>query len=124
MNGNSILLDTNIVLYLLSGDEVLANLLFNKKIYISFITQLELLGYQDITEDEREEVKSFIDECIVIDINSEIKEEVINIKQGRKTKLPDSIILATSKYLNIPVMSSDVGFSKADNVQVIYYQKE
>ena len=28
MNGNSVLLDTNIVLYLLSGDEVLSNLLY------------------------------------------------------------------------------------------------
>lgn len=59
MNGTSVLLDTNIVLYLLSGDEVLADMLFNKKLNVSFITQLELLGYQSISKREKKEVMSF-----------------------------------------------------------------
>jgi hypothetical protein len=59
MNGSSILLNTNIVLYLLSGDEVLADLLHNKKLHVSFVTELELLGYQNITGQEQEEVKLF-----------------------------------------------------------------
>ncbi|MGD1957980.1 MAG: type II toxin-antitoxin system VapC family toxin [Fulvivirga sp.] len=124
MNGNSVLLDTNIVLYLLSGDEVLSNLLYNRKLYLSFVTQLELLGYQGITKQEEQEVKRFLEDCIIIDINNQIKEEVINIKQSRKIKLPDSIILATSKYLNIPVISADSDFGKAEEVNVIYYEKE
>lgn len=124
MNGNSILLDTNIVLYLLSGDEDLSILLYNKKLYVSFVTQLELLGYKDITEQEQGEVRSFLEDCIVIDINNQIKKEVIKIKQSRKIKLPDSIILATLKYLRIPVISSDSGFSRAKEVNVIYYDKE
>ncbi|MEQ8927116.1 MAG: type II toxin-antitoxin system VapC family toxin [Fulvivirga sp.] len=124
MNGNSVLLDTNIALYLLSGDKVLSNLLFNRKLYVSFITQLELLGYHEITDDERNEIKKFLDDCIIIDINSQIKEEVVRIKQLRKIKLPDSIILATSKYLNIPVISSDSDFGKVEEVNVIYYEKE
>ncbi|TRX50876.1 type II toxin-antitoxin system VapC family toxin [Fulvivirga sp. M361] len=124
MNGNSVLLDTNIVLYLLSGDEVLSDLLYNRKLYISFVTQLELLGYQGITKKEEQEVKHFLEDCIIIDINNQIKEEVIHLKQSRKIKLPDSIILATSKYLNIPVISSDSDFSKVEEVNVIYYEKE
>ena len=91
---------------------------------MSFVTQLELLGYQDITEQELREVRYFLEECIIIDINNQIKEEVVKIKQSRKIKLPDSIILATSKYLNIPVISSDSDFSKVEEVNVIYYQKE
>ena len=91
MNGNSVLIDTNIALYLLSGDEVLSDLLHNRKLYVSFVTQLELLGYQDITEQELREVRYFLEECIIIDINNQIKEEVVKIKQSRKIKLPDSI---------------------------------
>jgi len=44
MNGNNILLDTNIVLYLLNGEETLIPLLAEKNLFLSFITQLELLG--------------------------------------------------------------------------------
>ena len=124
MNGNSVLLDTNIVLYLLSGDEVLSNLLYNRKLYISFISQLELLGYKDITVQERNEIRTFLDDCIIIDINTQIKEEVIKISQSARIKLPDSIILATSQYLNVPVISSDSDFGRVEEANVIYYEKE
>lgn len=44
MSGINYIIDTNIVLYLLSGDERLADILNNHIINISFITELELLG--------------------------------------------------------------------------------
>jgi len=40
MSGNSYLADTNIVLYLLSGDERLADILNDYIVNISFITEL------------------------------------------------------------------------------------
>lgn len=52
MSGNSLFLDTNIILYLLNGDETLAELLDEKQLYISVITELELLAYKGITNEE------------------------------------------------------------------------
>ena len=46
MNGNSIFIDTNIILYLLNGDDTIAELLRSKDIYVSVISELELLSYQ------------------------------------------------------------------------------
>jgi len=45
----NILIDTNIALYLLGGDEQIANVLDGQVVHVSFITELELLGYPDIT---------------------------------------------------------------------------
>lgn len=73
MSGNSVVLDTNIVLYLLNGDKILSELLFQKKLYLSFITQLELLGFRGITNHQQKEISKFISDCIVIDINDDIK---------------------------------------------------
>ncbi len=123
MNGNSILLDTNIVLYLLAGDTTLSNSLFNKKLYVSFVTQLELLGYQGITIDEQDKLQAFLNDCIIIDINQQIKVEVIKLKRQFKLKLPDSIILATSSYLGVPVMSADHDFMKVTSADVVFYEK-
>ena len=123
MSGNSILLDTNIVLYLLSGDEVLSDSLFNRKLYVSFITQLELLGYKNISAKEQQNIHRFLDDCIIIDINQQIKETVIMLKQKHKLKLPDSIILATSIYLGLPMMSADSDFSGIEEAAVIYYER-
>lgn len=115
------MLDTNIVLYLLSGDKVLSELLFDKKLYISFINQLELLGFRGITKDQHSEISKFIKECIVIDINEEIKREVIELRRTSRLKLPDSIVLATAKFLSIPVITSDVDFKLAGSTEVIIY---
>jgi predicted nucleic acid-binding protein len=121
MSGNSVLLDTNIVLYLLGGDKVLADLLFEKKLYLSFINQLELLGFKGITKEQYTEISKFIKECVVIDINEEIKNNVIELRRISKLKLPDSIVLATAQYLSIPVITSDVDFKITSSRDVIIY---
>ncbi|MFK7833276.1 MAG: hypothetical protein AB8B52_08370 [Winogradskyella sp.] len=45
-------MDTNILLYLLNGAETLAELLNEKQLFISVITELELLGFQGITQNQ------------------------------------------------------------------------
>jgi predicted nucleic acid-binding protein len=121
MNGNSVLLDTNIVLYLLSGDKFLSELLYQKKLYLSFINQLELLGFKGITKEQHNEINKFIKECIVIDINEEIKNDVILLRKTSKLKLPDSIVLATAQFLSIPLITSNVDFNLVKSAEVIIY---
>ena len=124
MSGNSLLLDTNIVLYLLSGDKQLADLLFNRKLYISFITQLELLGFKEITSTQLAAIEEFLTQCVIIDINSSIKEKTILLKQTKKIKLPDAIIMATSQFLNIPLITSDKGMTNVDDLDIVLYSKD
>lgn len=123
MSGNKLFLDTNIVLYLLAGDETLATFLDKKQLYISVITELELLGYSGITNEEEQVIKNFVSDCKVITINSNIKEETIRVRKTYKTKLPDSIIIATSLYLDLPLITSDTDFKKVDELSLIHYEK-
>lgn len=53
MNGNKLLLDTNAVLYVLAGDETLATFLNGKDLYLSIISELELLSYKKLTQKEQ-----------------------------------------------------------------------
>ena len=118
MNGNSILLDTNIVLYLLSGDTTISNSLFNKKLYVSFITQLELLGYQEITLDEQDKLQTILNDCIIIDINQPIKVEVINLKRHYKIKLPDAIICATTILYAAILITNDIRLKNINELKL------
>ena len=79
MNGNSLLLDTNIVLYLLDGDQTLVSLLQEKQLYLSFISELELLSYKGISEQEAGTIKRFVKECIVVDMASDIKDICVKL---------------------------------------------
>jgi hypothetical protein len=123
MNGNKLLLDTNIILYLLDGDETLVEILDGKKPYISFITELELYSFKKLNTADKAKIDSVLSQCTIIDINAGIKLSTINIRKKHGVKLPDAIIAGTSLYLSIPLISSDNGFNKIENLNLVYYQK-
>ena len=122
MSGNKLFIDTNIVLYLLNGDQTLAELLHEKQLYISFITELELLAYQGITKGEQKIIEDFVNQCKVITFNNRIKKETIRVRKNYNTKLPDSIIIASALYLDLPLITSDDEFKKVDELTLIQYE--
>lgn len=123
MSGNRLFVDTNIVLYLLSGNQTLAELLHEKELYVSFVTQLELLGYRGISEKDQQVLEDFLSNCIVIDINNRIKAEIINLRKNYRIKLPDCIIIASSLYLNIPLITADSDFKQVKELNLVYFEK-
>ena len=122
MSGNSLLIDTNIALYLLNGDTTIAELLNGRDVHVSFITELELLGFQDIKEEDRSIIEELLNNCIIVDLNQAIKRITINLKQNYKLKLPDAIIAATSIYMNLPLISADKDFDRISDLQFIRYE--
>ena len=49
MNGTNIIADTNILIYLLKGDTRIAEQLEGRQLFISVITEMELLGMYGIS---------------------------------------------------------------------------
>ena len=123
MSGNSLLLDTNTVLYLLAGDETLANFLNGKFLFISVISELELLSFKKLTQKEATTIKTFLSELKIENISEEIKTHTIKIRKSTNLKLPDAIIAATSISLNIPLVTSDKQISSVEGLIVILYEK-
>ena len=123
MSGNKLFLDTNILLYLLQGDVTLTEALDGKQFYISFITELELLSYSGLTSTDLKAVHELIGECVVIDVNAEIKQLAIKFRKQYKVKLPDTIIAATSLYLNIPLITADSDFKKLKDLELVFYER-
>ena len=57
MSGNRLCVDTNILLYFLKGDQEVIEMISDKDIVISFITELELLSFPKISPDSEETIK-------------------------------------------------------------------
>lgn len=123
MSGNKFMLDTNIVLYILNGDKVLAELLNGQELYISIISEMELLSYKSISRMESEKIKAFLKEFTIVNILEQIKLTAIEIKMKSNLKLPDSIIAATSSFLKIPLITSDKQFRTLKDFNLLYYEK-
>ena len=123
MNGNRILLDTNIVLYLLAGDLTLADFLQDKQVYLSEITELELIGYPSISTSEMEQIHDFLNSCESIPLNNEIKIIYSRIRKSYKLKLGDAAIIATALFLDIPLITADKHFAQVEELQLTLYNK-
>ncbi len=124
MNGTSFLIDTNIALYLLGGNKTIAQIVDGSQLYVSFITELELLGYKNITSKEQYNVKLFLKDCTIIDLNDEIKKLTIDLRQKHQIKLPDSIIAASAIFADIPLLTADNGFKKISKLNLALYVAE
>ncbi len=117
----NILIDTNIVLYLFEGDSRIAELLDGQIIHISFVTELELLGYPGLNRKEKKLILDFLEDSVIIDINKRIKDYTIEFLKSYKLKIPDGIIAATSAYLGIPLMSADTDFVSVKDIDFLAY---
>jgi predicted nucleic acid-binding protein len=89
MNGNKVFLDTNIIIYILAGNEEYINKFLDKEIYVSIITELEVLSYKFKSKEDEKIAKSFFENVNIVDISYFVKDLVISIKQENKVKLPD-----------------------------------
>lgn len=108
MNGNKILLDTNIVVYILSWNPDYIAKISEKEIFVSFITELEVLSYNFETKQDEQTARSFFDEVYIAHMDNSIKNLVIALKRTYKIKLPDCIILATSLAYSIDLVTNDL----------------
>lgn len=122
MNGDKLFLDTNIIIYLLKGDQTLTTFLNGKQFFISFVSQLELLSFKEITDKEINLIKDFLNHCTVIDINNTIKDLTIDLRKNYNLKLPDSIVSATAIYLDIPLITADKQIRKIELIDTIIYE--
>jgi predicted nucleic acid-binding protein len=77
MSGIKYLLDTNIILYILSGNETLANHLHQKSLYASFISEIELFSFKGLTAKEEKSIRAFLSHFRIINIDETIKQEAI-----------------------------------------------
>ena len=123
MNGPDLFIDTNIVLYLLGGDHTLADLLDKKTWYLSFITELELLGFKSLNEAEEKSIRDLLDQCVIIDINPFIKKKAIQIRRSSGLKLPDCIIAASAVYLGMPLITADKDFANIPGIELVLYER-
>lgn len=118
MSGNSYLLDTNIVLYLLSSDNKAKSLL-DKVIFISFITELELFSYNLLKKEEKESIEFFLSKSFIIDIIPAIKSRTVFLRRKYHLKLPDAIICGTVWYLKCIFVTNDRKLSKIKEIETI-----
>lgn len=121
MSGKEILADTNIILYLLKGNDTLEDLLQGKDLHLSFITELERVGYRNIKAPEEKQIEALLAESLIIPLNKLIKSEYVRLRKKYPLKLADAVIAATAIVMDIPFITADKVFNSIDELNLIHY---
>jgi predicted nucleic acid-binding protein len=114
--------DTTILIDFLNGSRSARNELARfEEITISLITWMEvLIGARD-TEEESE-IRKFLNRFRVHPVDSGVAERAVDIRRGRRLRLPDAIIWATAQQLGLILITRNTkDFPKGDpGVRVPY----
>ena len=105
MNGDAVLFDSNVIIYLSKRELPLAFVEKFNDIRISIVTYMEILGFP--FKDSREEnlVKEIVELFETVFINQSIAEKVIEIRRNHTIKLPDAIIADTADCENLTLVT-------------------
>ena len=110
MSGSKVLLDTNIIIFA-SKQMIDVEKFVNSydEFYVSIITYLKVYWYNFYSENERKLIDELFKNIEIFDLDREISEIVIQLRKNKlkKIKIPDTIILATAKFLKIPLLTDD-----------------
>ncbi len=118
MTGFDFVADTNFLIDVHEGKEKVIPFL-DGTVIISVISEIELLGWYKLNKEEKQRLRSLLDDCIIFELTAEIRKLAIEIRQQKKIKTPDAIIAATAMYLQIPIVSSDKGFKNISGIELI-----
>jgi len=99
MNGNSLVLDTSVVIDILGGDARAAALVQGAIVYVSVITRVELLSVARPRTHSPEAAKAFLADCKLVQFSDEIQDITIRLRKTNKLKLPDAASLPLRRGL-------------------------
>ncbi|PJJ79752.1 type II toxin-antitoxin system VapC family toxin [Mucilaginibacter auburnensis] len=119
MSGDNIVIDTSLIINLFNGSDEVVELIKGRTLFVSVISEIEVLSFPQLSDDDKKLIKDFLSHCYIIDIEPAIKDITINLRAQRKIKLPDSVIAATAIYFDIPLFTMDKGFEKIEDLQSV-----
>ena len=89
--------------------------------HLSFITELELIGYRNIKAPEEQQIETLLSESLIIPLNVLIKSEYVRLRKKYPLKLADAVIAATAIVMDLPFITADKAFSSIDELSLIHY---
>jgi tRNA(fMet)-specific endonuclease VapC len=122
--GRRYLLDTNALVALLQGHEGLLSLAEQAQwLGVSVINVLEFLGFDGLTDADRDLFAVFLSRVAVVDLayeNSALMALIADIRKRKAVKLPDAIVAASALLSQAILVTNDAQLLKLAAVDASY----
>jgi predicted nucleic acid-binding protein len=120
--GKRYLIDSNAIIDFCNGRLPIngRNFLMGISPEISIVTNIELFATKNISQEEYELLEKFVAFSIKHDVNKDLIDTTIHIRQTYKIKLPDAIIAATALVHNLTLISrNSKDFDEIDGLEFV-----
>lgn len=98
-------LDSNIIIYAAKPENAFLIDWIKEEVYVSAITQVEVLGYPDLERADEERFMLIFEQTHVLAVNQEVIEKAIEFRRIKKMSLGDAIIAATARLNNLELLT-------------------
>ncbi|MBI2888805.1 MAG: type II toxin-antitoxin system VapC family toxin [Candidatus Liptonbacteria bacterium] len=117
-------LDTNAVIYHLKGQLVNTSVVQeafdgDAPVYVSVITQLELLSFPSLTDAEASRIEELLAAVALIPVDSQIARLAASVRRVHRVGVSDSVIAATALFTGSILLTRNVrDFMKVKGLSV------
>ena len=95
------LIDSNIIIYAAKPEYgALRRFIAEKEPAVSAISYVEVLGYHQLTEQERQHFEAFFRASLVLPLSQDVLAQAVKLRQLRKMTLGDSLVAGTALSCN------------------------
>ena len=114
--------NTNVIILAIGGSKQARQMLEGKTIFLSVITEIELMSipFKSVTDEIL--MRDFISNCFVIDLDFRVKNLTIELRKQFRVKTPDAIIAATALVNKLPFHTADRGFTKIKELNLCLFK--
>lgn len=100
-----IVLDTNVVIYLLEGR--IAEVPRDAHVTVSIITEIELRSHDRLDPAGESALRAFLDSVRIAELTTDIKEQSILLRRRHRLTVPDAVIAATAAVVGAELLTND-----------------
>ncbi|MGK7897179.1 MAG: type II toxin-antitoxin system VapC family toxin [Xenococcus sp. (in: cyanobacteria)] len=111
------LIDTNIFISLFNDE--LVEPIPEGNIGYSIITEVELLSFSELSQDEETLIRLSLKNLFQISLNANIAEKTIQLRRKYNLKTPDAIILASAWENEATLLTNDRQLANINEIKII-----
>ncbi|HVQ37128.1 MAG TPA: type II toxin-antitoxin system VapC family toxin [Pyrinomonadaceae bacterium] len=103
------LIDSNILIYSAKREYPELRNFLNENVYsVSVVTQIEVLGYHLLTENERKYLEEFFDAASVLKISDTVVAQAVHLRQQRRMSLGDAVVAGTALAYELELVTRNI----------------
>lgn len=105
--------DTNAIIYSLDEDPVVVAVIEpflaqDIALFVSVVTELELLSYRGLTEEDMAEIAHILTSLVVFPLESRLAHLAASLRRQYSLKTPDSVVAATALLTRTTLVTRNV----------------